>query len=176
MKKALGIILAVTLCLGWSVPVFASDPITTAGGNETADVQAKYVSGISSPIVYSVDVTWGAMEFTYTASGTKTWDPSSHTYTDNTTGSWSANGNTVEVTNHSNAAVGVVFSYESLAAYSAITGSFDKTGTTRLAAGSENKPNEATNVTARLTLSGSISKSLTSFTKVGTITVTLTTP
>lgn len=156
------------------ISAFAVSPIVTGNGTDSADVKAKYVNNVTAPIVYSVDVTWGAMEFTYTAIGAKTWNPSTHTYTDGgTTASWSGNGDTVAVTNHSNAAIGVAFSYESLAAYSTITGAFDKIGVTTLAAGVENKPNEAESIMAKLSLSGGMDSSLTSFTRIGAVTVTL---
>lgn len=44
------------------------------------DVNAKYVDSVAAATTISVDVTWEAMEFTYTVSGTKTWDAAKHEY------------------------------------------------------------------------------------------------
>ena len=64
--------------------------------------------------VVSVDIVWGAMEFTYTPPSQGTWDPGSHTYTDGeTAGSWTSSSNSIEVTNHSNVDVTASFGFES---------------------------------------------------------------
>lgn len=59
--------------------------------------------------VYSVDVSWGSMEFTYTDGAvSKTWDPSTHQYNESFgEGSWSNQdgANKVTVTNRSNKAL-----------------------------------------------------------------------
>ena len=38
--------------------------------------------------MYSVDLTWEDMTFTYNESGSRTWDPDTHTYTDTTSAGW----------------------------------------------------------------------------------------
>ena len=93
-----------------SVSVFAADStLKGKSDGQSIDVQAKYVDGVESPDVYSIDVTWGSMQFTYSTSGTREWDPSTHKYKDDVTSGWTASGNTVTVTNHSNRAVKVTF-------------------------------------------------------------------
>ena len=101
MKKTISVLLALVLILAMSTTAFAAT-IESSPGSQDIDVNAKYVDGVSAPTKYSVDVSWGAMEFTYTVSGTKTWDPETHTYTASTQPAWTASGNTITVTNHSN--------------------------------------------------------------------------
>lgn len=72
----------------------------------TINVAGKYAE--SSDIV-SVDISWGAMEFTYNKGN---WDPQKHEYTNETgKNAWTANGNTITVTNHSNVDVTASFGF-----------------------------------------------------------------
>ena len=112
------------------------------------------------------------MQFTFTESGSKTWNPNNHSYTENTTTGWTASGNTVTVTNHSNVGVTASFGFEALTAYNTVIGSFD-VASKALAAGVVDGYDDAESVTAKLTLAGTLAESVTSFTKVGTITVTI---
>lgn len=172
MKKVFIMILTLMLV---AVPVTAfaaEDTITSKNENRNIDVHAKYADGTSTPDVYSVDVVWGAMQFTYSASGTREWDPSTHQYTDNTTAGWTENGNTVTVTNHSNKAVDVAFSYAKASGFDGVSGSFSVTDYT-LAAGAENNVEGADSISTTLTLSGTLASTVTEFTKVGSIKVSL---
>lgn len=170
MKKFFAIILSSLLIASASVTAFAQ---TTSGEDTSTDVKAKYVSGVVTPEVCSVDVSWGAMEFTYSESGTKDWNPQTHKYTYNTTSGWSANGNTVSVTNHSNKAVKADVKFVALPEYSdKVSGNFDKdTFTLESAVGSD--LNNAPSYTVRLNLSGSVDSGMSDFTKIGAVTVTL---
>lgn len=172
MKKFLTLFLAVVTALAMSTTAFAVTMDNTSAPQEI-DVNAKYVDGVSAPDIYSVDVSWGAMEFTYTVSGTKTWDPSTHEYEVSTVGEWSESGNTVTVTNHSNDGVTVTFDFEALDAYSTVSGAFSK-GVAALPS-AEGMALDAAELTAstELTLSGTLSDSVTALTKVGTVTVTI---
>lgn len=172
MKKLFVMIMAF-LILAVPVTAFAAEEtITSENGSQSIDVQAKYTNGTTTPDVYSVDVTWGAMQFTYSASGTKEWDPSTHQYTDNTTTGWSASGNTVTVTNHSNKDVDVTFAYAKTSGFDGVSGAFSVESDT-LAAGAEGNVGGADSVSTELTLSGTLASTVTEFTKVGSITVSL---
>jgi len=176
MKKLFCIILAVTMMCAMSINILAADDdtITSGTGSQDIDVSAKYVDGATEPDVYSVDVEWGAMEFTYSSAGTRVWNPVTHTYADSTTAGWVASGNTVKLTNHSNKAVTTAFAFDKLATITeTIGGSFAYSGALTLAAGEEGSPGTAANVTATLTLSGALASTRTAFEKVGTVTVTL---
>lgn len=180
MKKFFALILTLAMVMAMSTTAFAAEgsgTVTTDGGTQNIDVSAKYQTGATTPDVVSVDVAWGAMEFTYSVGGEHKWNPADHTYIDNTSASWSASGNTVTVTNHSNVDVKVGFAFAPVTG-SNVTGSFayNKTATENvvtLTKGVEGKYAEADSVVATLTLAGEVPAEQTSFTKVGTITVTI---
>ena len=79
MKKMISIILALMLSLCMSITAFAAE-INIRDGSTSTDVKGTYVSGGSTATVYSVDVVWGSMEFTYTDAFTGTWNPVTHGY------------------------------------------------------------------------------------------------
>lgn len=170
MKKLLSFALVLVMMLSLSVTAFAAES-TNTGGNTTIDVKAVYSSAATTPDVISADIAWGAMEFTYSVGGTKDWDAENHEYKDNTTASWTANGNTVTVTNHSNVAIKAELSFAADSAYSGITGSFGEDATLLLATAVDTDKNAAPSDTANLTLSGTLASTVTTATKVGTITV-----
>ena len=165
LKKFAVAVLALMLMATQVVPASA-ETVSGKTDSKSIDVKAKYAGGITTPEVYSVDVTWGKMEFTYSASGTHDWDP------DNTSASWTADGNDVTVVNHSNKDVTVNFAYTAAEGYSGVTGEFSVASDT-LDAGAVGNVDGADSVSTRLTLSGTLASTVTEFTKVGSITVSL---
>ncbi|MCL2487583.1 MAG: hypothetical protein FWE80_02755 [Oscillospiraceae bacterium] len=187
MKKFLVLALVAMLVLSFgSVSVLAANPIITATGSDSADVKGTYVEGSAASAVYSVDLEWGALEFTYTDAGTGTWNPGNHSYSGGAAASWACDdpgvGDKIKVTNHSNRAVIATFSFapESGADFAAITGAFTGTGITSnaatLGAGVVGQYATAANVTATLTLSGALGSSVNTQTTIGAVTVTLSVP
>lgn len=169
--------LALTFLLIFSlvtVTAFAADAtITEAGKSATKAVKASYSAGAGGGVtVYSVDITWGSMAFTYSEGSGRTWNPATHTYSSGGTGGWSHNGNTVTVTNHSNTKVTANLTYTPEAGYDGISGNFDKTEMD-LATAVDTPVVSAPTDTAALTLSGTLASTLTDPTTVGTITVTI---
>lgn len=177
MKKILAVILSLALVVTMGTAVFADGEKNglKSGDEVKIDVSAKYNDGVNTPTKYSVDVSWGEMEFTYSVGGTLVWDAETHDYSmTDASQNWSAEGNTVTVVNHSNIAITAEFEYESDEDYKDVTGSFDKESIEIKSA--ENVKTDAESLkevtgTATLTLSGSIDSSLKDFTKVGVITV-----
>ena len=167
MKKNVAFILALTMVMSLNITAFAA---TVGTGEQDIDVEGKYQDNTTTSTVYSVDVTWGAMQFTYTESGAMTWNTADHTYSCTKSSGWTADGNTVTVTNHSNAAVTASFDFASLPDYNTVTGSFDVASET-LEAGVEGGYDTADKVTATLTLDGTLEENVTEYTKIGTITV-----
>lgn len=177
-NKLFVVILALILTMSMTATAFAATSPTTLGsvtepGNSVSiDVNGTYTNGTTSPTVYSVDVAWGAMNFTYTASGTNSWDPATHTYTPSTDGSWSVdeNANKITLTNHSNAAVKAAFLFNPI---SGITGSFtgvDENSAFTLDAAAEGSELDSQQKAATLTITGG---ALTESKQIGTVTVTL---
>ena len=172
MKKIVTILFALVLILTMSTNAFAAT-IESNSGSQDIDVNAKYVDGVSVPTRYSVDVTWGAMEFTYTVSGTKVWDPESHTYTSSTQPTWTASGNTITVTNHSNTDVTASFAFSALDAYNTVTGSCSSTSLMLPTAEGKAVNDAVLAGKTSLTLGGTLASDITVFNNVGTVIVTI---
>jgi hypothetical protein len=174
MKKFFALALALVLTLALSVTCFAANA-TGLKPSETAtgDVKATYAATANdTTAVYSVDVEFGGMSFTYTDAA-KTWNPENHQYElqGGATGAWTCatDANKITVTNHSNAAVTAALTYTAENTYNTVTGSFDK-ATLNLGSAAEN--NAAVSASAYLTLAGTLASGTTAQ-KVGTITVTI---
>lgn len=172
MKKILTITIAIALALSMSIATFAAN-VNVNGGSQDIDVKAKYDDGVSTPTVYHVDITWGAMEFTYAVNGTKTWNPKNHEYDVNTTDGWTASGNEITVTNHSNTGIKAEFTYGKEAGFDSVNGSFSNASITLPTA--EGKATTDASLTGKtaLTLAGTLANDKTTLTKVGTVTVTI---
>lgn len=113
------------------------------------------------------------MEFTYSVNGTKTWNAKTHEYDIDTKGEWSAKGNDISVTNHSNAAIDVDFTYEPLDKYSLVKGEFTYDEVTIPTAENKAVDDEILTISTDLTLSGGLSSDVTDLTKVGNVAVTI---
>ena len=160
MKKLIATALALTMTLSLSTTALAAEVNGAGvGSQEPIDVTAKYNDGATEPTVYSVDLTWEDMTFTYNESGTRTWDPDTHTYTDTTSAGWDKTSATVTATNHSNAQVTVSFTYTPQGT-TGVTASMSK-DSFKLAAGVENKPNEAATDSSNLMITGTPNNSVT---------------
>lgn len=160
----------------FSTTAFAAttiDSVTNGSNSDSHDVVAKYNGGVSTPDVYSVDVEWGAMEFTYNVGGSKDWNAAEHNYRDNSSANWSTNGNTVTVTNHSNKEVAASFGFTKDSSITEnITGWFDVTSE-QLDAGTVGGYDSADKVISTLTIEGALDSAKTSLTKIGAVTVTI---
>lgn len=176
LKKLAVMGLTGMIALGTGVNVCAASPITDANGSDSKEVKARYHANAEAETVYSVDVTWGNMEFVYTIDDEGTWDPEKHQFTDaSESGKWSCEEkqDEVTVTNHSNAPVNVSFAYQAERDYDKITGNFDKSMATKLETAEGTEVLNAPAVTAKLSLTGTLSKDVKENTKIGTATVSL---
>lgn len=175
MKKLIATALALTMTLSLSTTALAGGNVNGAGlGSQDINVTAKYNDGVTEPTVYSVDLTWEDMTFTYNKSGTRIWDPDTHTYTDTTSDGWDKDTAAVTATNHSNTKVTVSFTYTPQG-NTGVNASMSKPSFI-LAAGVENYPDDAATNSSLLTINGN-SKPNGSVTAegvtIGTITVTI---
>lgn len=174
MKKLIATALALTMTLSLSTTALAGGNVNGAGvgSQDPIDVTAKYNDGVTEPTVYSVDLTWEDMTFTYNESGTRIWDPDTHTYTDTTSAGWDKFTAAVTATNHSNTKVTVSFTYTPQGT-TGVNASMSK-DSFKLAAGVEHKPNEAATDSSILTITGTPNNSVTAEgVTIGTITVTI---
>lgn len=180
MKKISAVILTLALFFMTSVTAFAANTITAVSGSDSAVVRGTYNAGGTVATVYSVDITWGSMDFTYTDASTGTWNPATHQYDNNSAAKWSCSegADKISVTNHSNEGITVQLGYEPGTGYNGISGSFsDNNGTaiTNLTLGSAvgTEPGSAPSASAVLGLNGELSSDNTTATAIGKVTVTL---
>ena len=165
LTTILALVLVVALCASFAV---SADTLTSLTSTST-DVTITYdqTAEDKTTVVYSVDVTWTDVAFTYDA-GTTVWNPSTHAYdAPGASAKWEDAEGSVKVTNHSNAAVDVTVAFESAnngtATVAVANGSFT------LNSAVDTVKDAAPNATATLTASGAP----TSDSKLGTITVTI---
>ena len=176
MRKISAVFIVLLLIFSFNLSaIAASGTVSGAGtGDTNIDINAKYSNLVEKSSNVSVDISWGAMEFTYTVSGTQDWDPDEHKYTDNTTAVWTASGNDIEVVNHSNKAIEATLSFES--AVNGINGAFTESsgtandGILSLPAAENTEASSAPSATALFNIT---SGSITADGKIGTITVSI---
>lgn len=174
MKKFAVLLLTLALFCAMSVPAFAATAtISDTRRQAFQNVFGTYQAG-SATTVYSVDITWGSMEFTYVDASDGEWNPLTHTYDGATTAGWTCDegANEITVTNHSNAAVGVTLTYSATEGYAGISGTFDK-NTLNLATADGTARDEAPTATATLTLRGALASTVTEGAMIGQVIVQL---
>lgn len=134
MKKFLALLLAVMMIASMSITAFAADDDDSTGlmygdnqsvNTSDSTVLVNFDGSVPTDTVYYVNVTWKALDFTYSFVQGVTWDPVNHVYQpkDGQIGSWKwfdgtdtktgdASGVTLDdaitVVNHSNASVYIV--------------------------------------------------------------------
>lgn len=150
MKKLLACILALVLAI---CPM-----IVNASALDTMhDVSVYYHAGSKASEVVSVDISWGAMEFSYHDEVEGTWNPTTHSFVGAVPAYWVVenSSNYVTITNHSNKAVSAFLTLNMSQGYSTVTGQFDNP-TMLIPSAVGTASNEPPSLTARLTLSGGI--------------------
>lgn len=140
-------------------------------GSYSADVKGTYQPGGSGAVVYSVDIAWTDMNFTYTGAGEGTWNPETHQYEGGTEASWTDSNASVTVINHSNAAVTVTASFEALPGYETTSMTFGNNGAT-VATAEGTEFAKAPSATITITPTGSLAQTANGG-KIGTITVSI---
>ena len=171
MKKITTLLAAAALTCAMGTTAFAADQDGVKTGDYTADVKGTYQAGGSGAVVYSVDIAWTDMSFTYTGAGEGTWDPETHQYSGSSEGAWTASNDSITVTNHSNAAVKATASYQAETGYESTTMTFGNNGATvATAVGTEVA--SAPSATITITPTGSLAQTANGG-KIGTITVSI---
>ena len=164
-------LVAAALVCTMSTTAFAADQDGVGTGSYSANVKGTYQAGGSGAVVYSVDIAWTDMSFTYTGAGEGTWDPETHQYEGGTEASWTDSNASVTVTNHSNAAVKATASYQAETGYESTTMTFgNNEATVATAVGTEVA--SAPSATITVTPGGTLAESANGG-KIGTITVSI---
>ncbi len=167
MKKIISMVLALVMVMSLSITSFA----VGKGESSSADVKATYNSGADAGKIYSVDITWSGMSFTYTDADTK-WNPQTHTYDPTSEPFWSEG--TITITNHSNAAVTATSSYTAEAGYEGISMTFSNESVNVATAdnGVDGAAGSAVTETIKAKPEGALSEGV-SDVKIGMITITI---
>lgn len=150
-------------------------------GNNTTTITVSGVVGSpeSDTEVISVDVTWEAMQFTYTPASQGTWNPETHQYDNTTEGSWTSDSNTITITNHSNVDVTAAFDFSAAEDLESIEGEFRNADNTAVESIDLASADNGQNGQAGSATSGSVTFHITEGSiaaptdSLGTITVTI---
>lgn len=176
-KKALTLCVATILGLSSGTVAMAAT-INSAGGTDSHAVYGTYQPEGEAATVYSVDVSWGSMEFTYTAGAvSKTWDPSTHQYNESVgEGSWSNQdgANKVTVTNRSNKALTATVEAATSGSYTDITAKVDKASLSledASIAATTTKPGHPSTASTTISLSGALTDKNANKATIGSVTV-----
>lgn len=176
-KKALTLCVATILGLSSGTVAMAATINSTGGANSHA-VYGTYQPEGEAATVYSVDVSWGSMEFTYTDGAvSKTWNPSTHQYTESVgEGSWSnqAGANEVTVTNRSNKALTATVEAATSGSYAGITAKADKASLSLEDASigaTTTKPGHPSTASTTISLSGALKDKTANKATIGSVTV-----
>lgn len=161
---------------------FNNDSETDTSGKavktDSKAVSATYVSADDAATVYSVDISWGSLEYTYKEGSKGTWNPTIQKYEGAVEGGWScANGaDTITITNHSNAAITASLGFTANTGYSDIAGTFYNNNTVITSLSLKSAEGLATDsaptASAKLKISGKLSES-SEKQNVGSVTVSI---
>ena len=167
MKKIIAATLALTLSMSMGNFVYAAE-------DESADIKATYQAGKeNTDTVYSVDVKWGSLEYTYSSGVTKSWDPTTLKYKETSgTSSWTCQdgADQITVTNNSNADITASLAYGKTD--SNITGTFTNSKIGLKSAEGTNV-GESPSETTTLSLKGALSDTTAVKKEIGKVTVTI---
>lgn len=167
MKKMIAATLALTLSMSMGNLVYAVE-------DKSADIKATYQAGKeSTDTVYSVDVNWGSLEYTYSSGVTKSWDPTTLKYKETSgTSSWTCQegADQITVTNNSNADITASLAYAKTD--SNITGTFTNSKIGLKSAEGTNV-GESPSATTTLSLKGALSDTTAEKKEIGNVTVTI---
>ena len=167
MKKMIAATLALTLSMSMGNLVYAVE-------DKSADIKATYQAGEeNTATVYSVDVKWGSLQYTYSSGVTRSWDPTTLKYKETSgTSSWTCQdgADQITVTNNSNADITASLAYTKTD--SNITGTFSNSKIGLKSAEGTNA-GEGPSGTTALSLNGALSDTTAEKKAIGNVTVTI---
>lgn len=167
MKKIIAATLALTLSMSMGNFVYAVD-------DSSANIIATYQAGKeNTDTVYSVDLKWGSLEYTYSSGVTRSWDPTTLKYKETSgTSSWTCQdgADQITVTNNSNADITASLAYAGTE--SNITGTFSNSKIGLKSAEGTNA-GEGPSGTTTLSLNGVLSDTTAQKKEIGNVTVTI---
>ena len=101
MKKTASFLLTLAASMTMGINSFATEPIETTVNNQPVEVKATYMD--ATPTIYSFDLSWTAMDFTYIGDSKGTWNPEKCEYENPVEGGWTEDSiGKITITNNSN--------------------------------------------------------------------------
>lgn len=101
MKKTASFLLTLAASMTMGINSFATEPIETTVDNQPVEVKATYTD--ATPVIYSFDLSWTAMNFTYAGGSKGTWNPETCKYENPVEGEWTEDSvGKITITNNSN--------------------------------------------------------------------------
>lgn len=171
-KKMISLLSVLTMLSTMGMNVSA-ESITDLNQTSSQYIKAVYQNGtVTAPEVFSVDIEWGSMEFTYDSGNTQSWNVDTLKYDIITgTSSWTCEdgANKVTITNNSNFGIQADLSY-SQKNDSNIDGTFDKSSMTLDKYVDENSQ---ISDSATLSLSGDLTDTTANKAIIGEVTATI---
>lgn len=162
----------IALCLVCLLPI-----CLLAEGDREGNVNATYVPAETKK-VYSVDISWSGLDFTYNGPSKGTWDPSTHKYKDPKEGYWTEENGTITITNHSNSDITAKFVYTPVSNATGVSMTFggldnDSKITVDSADNGDGQSGTAKEKIVTVKPNGQLSDSFKNKEKIGTIKITL---
>lgn len=172
MKKGLAIFMSITVAASLSTAVFANTGIKN-GGTDTAEVKGTY-NKKDTDIVYSVDISWSDLKFTYNDAYKGEWNPKTHSYDNATEAGWDKSSGIITVTNHSNTEIKATPTYTAKEGFEDVGMTFDTKKLTVATAdnGVNGNAGKAVEKTITVTPNGRLPEN-TSDAVIGTITINI---
>lgn len=172
MKKNISFILILVLIFSLSISVFAAEDENTditKSANVTGTYDATDVSK-----VYSVDISWSDLKFTYTGAYKGEWNPEKHNYEGATEAGWNDGEGMITVTNHSNTDITATPVYKATEGYESANMIFGSNSLKVATAdnGTNGEAGHAVTETISVKPSGSLPEGTTEAV-IGTITITI---
>lgn len=123
MKKKISFMLALMMVMCFSMTAFAADR-ENAEITKSTNVTGTY-NATASSVVYSVDISWSDMKFTYNGAYKGKWNPEKHIYESSVEAGWDKNKGTITVTNNSNTDITATPVYNAAEGYDSAKMVFD---------------------------------------------------
>ena len=172
MKKGFAMFMSITAAVSLSTAVFANTGIKN-GGNDTAEVKGTY-NKKDTAIVYSVDISWSNLNFTYNDAYKGDWNPKTHSYENATEAGWDKSSGAITVINHSNTAIKAIPTYTAKEGFESVGMTFNTKSLSVATAdnGTDGNAGKAVEGTITVTPNGTLPKD-TSDAVIGTITINI---
>ena len=170
MKKIISLVFAILLFANITIIASASENYNS---KKQVDVKATYQEN-ARVTVYSVDISWSELTFTYNAGSEGEWNPDTHTYENATEARWNESKGVIIVNNRSNADIVAIPSYSAAKGYESVNMDFS-TNTLKIPTADNGVDGGAGKVVSGeiiVTPNGTLPKG-TNGAKIGTITIAI---